>query len=80
NLIVKLNQVFRITMVVVTHDLPSAWTIADRVMMMLDGRVVALGDKEQVWNDPDPRIRAFLERRMTESADRASDFMRVMAL
>jgi phospholipid/cholesterol/gamma-HCH transport system ATP-binding protein len=80
NLILKLNQVFHITMVVVTHDLPSAWGIADRIMMMLDGKVAALGSKEQVWNDPHPRIRAFLERRMAEGVERANDFMQVMTL
>ena len=80
NLIVKLNQVFHITMVVVTHDLPSAYTIADRIMMMLDGKVAALGSKEQVWNDSNPRIRAFIERRMAEEFERATDFMQVMTL
>jgi phospholipid/cholesterol/gamma-HCH transport system ATP-binding protein len=80
NLIVKLNQVFGITMVVVTHDLPSAYGIADRIMMMLDGKVAALGSKEEVWNDPNPRIRAFIERRMAEEFERAADFMQVMTL
>jgi phospholipid/cholesterol/gamma-HCH transport system ATP-binding protein len=80
NLILKLNQVFHITMVVVTHDLPSAYGIADRIMMMLDGKVAALGDKESVWNDPNPRIRAFIERRMAEEYERATDFMQVMTL
>ena len=80
NLILKLNQVFRITMVVVTHDLPSAYGIADRIMMMLDGKVAALGDKESVWNDPNPRIRAFIERRMAEEFERATDFLQVMTL
>ena len=80
NLILKLNQVFRITMVVVTHDLPSAYGIADRIMMMFDGKVAALGEKDVVWNDPNPRIRAFIERRMAEEFERASDFLQVMTL
>ncbi len=80
NLILKLNQVFRITMVVVTHDLPSAYGIADRIMMMLDGKVAALGEKDVVWNDPNPRIRAFIERRMAEEFERATDFLQVMTL
>jgi phospholipid/cholesterol/gamma-HCH transport system ATP-binding protein len=75
NLIVKLNQVFKISMAVVTHDLPSAHAIADRVVMLLDGAVAATGTKEQVWSDPDPRIRAFMERRMAEAVARGGDFV-----
>ena len=67
------EQVFGITMVVVTHDLSSAFSIADRVAMMLNGRVSALGTKEEVWNSSDQAIRAFLERRMTEAGGRCMD-------
>jgi phospholipid/cholesterol/gamma-HCH transport system ATP-binding protein len=80
NVILKLNQVFKITMVVVTHDLASAYGIADRVMMLLDGRVVALGDKEPVWNESDPRIRAFLERRMRDERTGTADFLELVTL
>ena len=73
NLICKLNKVFDITMVVVTHDLASAHGIADRIAMMLDGRLAALGPKEMVWSHPDPRIRDFIERRTKADNDRAMD-------
>ncbi len=73
NVITKLNQVFGITMVVVTHDLPSAATIADRIVVLLGGKVVALGSREQVWNDPDPRIRDFIERRLRAEESRGMD-------
>ena len=64
NVIVKLNKVFGITMVVVTHDLPSAHAIADRIVVLLDGRIAALGERDRVWNDPNPRLRDFIERRL----------------
>ena len=64
NVIVKLNKVFGITMVVVTHDLPSAYAIADRIVVLFDGRVAALGERDAVWHDPDPRLRDFIERRL----------------
>ena len=80
NVILKLNQVFGITMVVVTHDLASAYGIADRVMMLLDGRVAAVGDKEQVWNEPNPKIRAFLERRMRDERAGTADFSGLVTL
>lgn len=64
NVITKLNKVFGITMVVVTHDLPSAYAIADRIVVLLDGRVAALGSRDEVWHEPNPRIRDFIERRL----------------
>jgi phospholipid/cholesterol/gamma-HCH transport system ATP-binding protein len=73
NVITKLNQVFGITMVVVTHDLPSAYAIADRIVVLLDGRVQALGERDQVWHDPDPRIRDFIERRLRAEDSRGMD-------
>lgn len=80
NLITKLNQVFGITMVVVTHDLPSAYEIADRVAVFLDGRVAKIGTREEVWGSHDPRIRDFVERRMRDAVDRDVDVARHLAL
>jgi phospholipid/cholesterol/gamma-HCH transport system ATP-binding protein len=73
NLICKLNKVFGITMVVVTHDLPSAYEIADRIVVLLDGRIAAIGERDQVWNDPDPRLRDFIERRLPAEDTRGMD-------
>ncbi|MBX3461726.1 MAG: ATP-binding cassette domain-containing protein [Planctomycetes bacterium] len=73
NLIMKLNKVFGITMVVVTHDLPSAHAIADRIVVLLEGRVAALGERDQVWHHPDPRIRDFIERRLSAEDRRGMD-------
>jgi phospholipid/cholesterol/gamma-HCH transport system ATP-binding protein len=73
NLIMKLNKVFGITMVVVTHDLPSAYTIADRIVVLLGGRVAALGERDRVWQHPDPRIRDFIERRLSAEDSRGMD-------
>ena len=73
NLIAKLNKVFGITMVVVTHDLPSAYSIADRIVVLLDGRVASLGPRDQVWHDSNPRIRDFIERRVSAEESRGMD-------
>jgi phospholipid/cholesterol/gamma-HCH transport system ATP-binding protein len=73
NLIRKLNAVFGITMVVVTHDLPSAFEIADRIAVFLGGRVAAVGSKDEVWHSSDPRIRNFIDRRLSEETAKAFD-------
>jgi phospholipid/cholesterol/gamma-HCH transport system ATP-binding protein len=73
NLILKLNKVFGITVVVVTHDLASAWAIAERIAVVLDGRVAALGSKGEIWSHTHPRIRAFIERRVPDEDANAMD-------
>ena len=75
NVITKLNKVFGITMVVVTHDLPSAHAIADRIVVLLDGKVAATGPREAVWNHPDPRLRDFIERRLRAEDSRGMDVL-----
>ena len=51
-LLLKLRDEFNIAMVVVTHDLGLAWTIADRVAVMYLGRIVEIGPAEQVLTNP----------------------------
>jgi phospholipid/cholesterol/gamma-HCH transport system ATP-binding protein len=48
---------------VVTHDMNSARRIADRVAMLLDGRIAFLGSPRELDLHDDPRIRQFVEGR-----------------
>src|SRR5690606_34123835 len=80
NLILTLNAVFGITMVVVTHDLPSAQEIAQRIAVFLDGRVARVGTRSEVWSDPDPRIQDFVQRRMHEAASRDTGVARHLTI
>ena len=49
-------------MVVVTHELPSAFRIADRLAMLYQGSLIAVGTKEEFQNSTHPRVRQFLDR------------------
>jgi phospholipid/cholesterol/gamma-HCH transport system ATP-binding protein len=51
------------SVVVITHELPSVERIADRVVMLVDGSVLAQGPFDEVRARPDPPIREFFERR-----------------
>jgi phospholipid/cholesterol/gamma-HCH transport system ATP-binding protein len=62
-LILSLRQDLKTTMVVVTHDLASAFTIADRIVMMHDGRMVAEGTADVLRASDDPVVKSFVERR-----------------
>ncbi len=78
NLVLKLNQVFRITMVVVTHDLASAFTIADRIAMLKDGRVLALGTREEIQASRNPEVQAFIRRSIEEAGEQGVDFTKYL--
>jgi phospholipid/cholesterol/gamma-HCH transport system ATP-binding protein len=61
-LILKLKKAFRITILVVTHELASAFLIADRMILLDKGYVVANGTPEELRADTNPRVRQFLDR------------------
>jgi len=61
-LILLLKQVYQMTIVVVTHELTSAFKIADRMAMLYDGAFVAVGTKEEIKNSENPHVKQFLER------------------
>ena len=62
DLILFLKRAFQMTMLVVTHELASAFRIADRIAMLHNGSLVTVADKESFRASADPRIRQFLDR------------------
>src|SRR5271170_4187026 len=61
-LILKLHKAFKMTIVVVTHELASAYLIADRMMLIDRGNIIAVGSKEELQASTQPRVRQFLDR------------------
>ncbi len=61
-LILLLKRAFRMTIIVVTHELASAFLIADRMLLIDRGKVVALGTPEEMRSSTQPRVRQFLDR------------------
>ncbi|HEV2423093.1 MAG TPA: ABC transporter ATP-binding protein [Candidatus Acidoferrales bacterium] len=62
DLILKLKRAFAMTIVVVTHELASAFLIADRMMLINKGNLIAIGTPEEMKANPEPRVRQFLDR------------------
>ncbi len=62
SLIVKLKKAFRMTIVVVTHELTSAFLIGDRMLLIDKGHIVARGTREELQSSTHPRVRQFLDR------------------
>jgi phospholipid/cholesterol/gamma-HCH transport system ATP-binding protein len=61
-LILLLKQIYQMTIVVVTHELTSAFKIADRMAVLHEGAFVAVGTKEEITNSKNPYVRQFLDR------------------
>jgi phospholipid/cholesterol/gamma-HCH transport system ATP-binding protein len=61
-LILFLKHGLNITILVVTHELESAFRIADRLAMVHRGRLLAVAPKADFVRDPHPAIRQFLHR------------------
>jgi phospholipid/cholesterol/gamma-HCH transport system ATP-binding protein len=61
-LILKLKKAFRITILVVTHELASAFLIADRMILLDKGYVAANGTPDELRQNTSPRVRQFLDR------------------
>jgi len=61
-LIMELKRAFRMTIIVVTHELASAFLIADRMLLIDKGNIVAIGTTEEMRSSAQPRVRQFLDR------------------
>jgi oligopeptide/dipeptide ABC transporter ATP-binding protein len=61
-LLLQLRDTLQISILIVTHDLGLAWTVADRVAVMYLGRIVEIGPADQVLTNPrHPYTRALLD-------------------
>jgi phospholipid/cholesterol/gamma-HCH transport system ATP-binding protein len=68
-LILLLNHAFGMTVIVVTHEMPSAFRIADRIAMLHKGSFSSIGTKDEIRTSQDPRVRHFLDRVPEDMAD-----------
>ena len=59
-LIKDLNQALNITSVVVSHDIESCFRIADEIIILFYGEVIAQGSVEEIKNSEDLRVRQFI--------------------
>jgi phospholipid/cholesterol/gamma-HCH transport system ATP-binding protein len=59
-LILDLSKKLSITSVVVTHDMKSVFSIADRVAMLYEGKVLEVGTPDQIRNSKNPMVLQFI--------------------
>lgn len=62
-LIMKMRNELKVTSVVVTHDMKSAYRIADKIAMLYKGRIRYVGTPAEIQQATDPVVKAFIEGR-----------------
>lgn len=60
-LIVDLNRKLGVTSVVVSHDIESSLRIADKLVILFYGNIIATGTPDEIRNSEDPKVRQFIE-------------------
>ena len=77
-LILELKKAFRMTIIVVTHELASAFLIADRMVLIDKGHVVAIGTTAEMRSSAQPRVRQFLDRIAEPEVAREMDYLQML--
>jgi phospholipid/cholesterol/gamma-HCH transport system ATP-binding protein len=62
-LIVRTREALGVTSIVITHDMRSAYTVADRIAMLYRGRIRQVGTVDEIRSTADPVVRQFIEGR-----------------
>lgn len=75
-LILRIRDAMQVTIMVVTHDLDSAFKIADRITVLDSGRILMTGTVDEVRNSANRRVTNLLNRNIEEQYVDADDYLR----
>ena len=78
-LVLYLKNALQMTVLVVTHELQSAFKIADRLAFLRDGKLVAIGPKDSIARSSDPWVRQFLDRVPDRTSDDKTELLQQLA-
>lgn len=79
NLILKMKEAFKMTIIVVTHELESVKIIADRIAMLHEGRILAVGTLDELQQSDDPIVRQFLNREPDNEEIDKEEYLKMIA-
>ena len=77
-LILNLKKAYSISIVVVTHELASAFLIADRMVLVDRGHIIATGTTQELQASTHPRVRQFLDRIPEAEVDVEADALEML--
>ncbi len=59
-MIIKLQRELKVTSVLISHDIQESFKAGDYFAMLLDGKIIAYGDEEEIKNSSHPAVQQFL--------------------
>lgn len=60
DLILRMQEKLKVTSIVVTHDMTSAYKVGNRIAMLYNGKIIGTGTPDQIRNTTDPVIKQFI--------------------
>ena len=63
DLIVQMREKLNVTSIAITHDMKSAYKIADRIAMLYQGKIIEVGTPEEIKNSSNPIVQQFIQGR-----------------
>jgi len=66
NLVVRVNRELGVTCLIITHDIPAAFRIAERIAFLNQGYIIADGAPEEVAKSDHPMVKDFIRISFSE--------------
>ncbi|MDH4257234.1 MAG: ABC transporter ATP-binding protein [Candidatus Aminicenantes bacterium] len=63
DLIIRMKKEMNATELIITHDMVSAYKIADRIGMLYEGKIIEVGTPEEIENSKNPIVQQFIHGR-----------------
>ena len=63
DLIIRMKKEMKATELIITHDMVSAYKIADRIGMLYEGKIIEIGTPEEIENSKNPIVQQFIHGR-----------------
>ena len=70
-LMLRMQQQLKVTGIVITHDMRTAYTVGTRIAMLFEGKVRQVGTVDEIRSTSDPVVRQFIEGRASLTGDEA---------
>jgi phospholipid/cholesterol/gamma-HCH transport system ATP-binding protein len=63
DLIIRMKQELEVTSLIITHDIISAYKVADKISMLYEGKIIESGTPEEIRNSKNPVVQQFIHGR-----------------
>jgi len=60
DLIIQMKKDLKMTSIVITHDMVSTYKVADRIAMLYQGKIIAIGSPEEIRYSDNPTVQQFI--------------------